>query len=121
MMVKPEDLDAMVEFDSPFTIDESGNLTDSAEYAPSSYDGELDGNGWEYWSHGYSGQYAYRGPIMHPSEFLGGGMARDLLAEPGTYCVIADEHLHSEDCDCEETEGQDDAMPNGWAVVKRSE
>jgi hypothetical protein len=26
---------------------------------------------------------------MHPSEFIGGGMARDILAEPGTYVAVA--------------------------------
>lgn len=34
---------------------------------------------------GYSGQQSYAGPIMHESEYIGGGLARDILnADAGT-------------------------------------
>jgi hypothetical protein len=57
-------------------------------YAPTLYDDELDSDRWELLD-GYSGQYGYSGPVMHPSEFIGGGMARDILATPGTYVAVA--------------------------------
>lgn len=102
-------LNSRVEFDSPFRITDDYRLTDAPAdiHAPSSYDGELDGSAWEYWSHGYTGQYGYRGPIMHSSEILAGRMARDLLSAPGIYAVVADE---DSDDDSDE--------PNGWAVVR---
>lgn len=47
---------------------------------------------------GYSGQQDYSGPVMHPSEFVGGGMERDILATPGVYvCLVVE-------CDCGYTE-----------------
>jgi hypothetical protein len=105
----------MVEFDCPFTVDENGNIHDSDEYAPTLWDESLDSDRWVFWSTGYSGQDSYSGPIMHNSEYLGGRMARDLLAEPGTYClVVAYWSPDDEDQD-------DDDTAEGWAVVKLSE
>lgn len=80
-----------VEFDAVFTILSGGTITDGPAGidAPESHDGELMGDGWEY-VNGYSGQYGYRGPIMHSSEYIGGGMERDMLSTPGIYAVVAD-------------------------------
>lgn len=83
----------------------------SGVYAPSVYsygggDVEIDGSGWEFWSTGRSGQHSYRGPVMHPSEQLSGGLARDLLAEPGVYTVT--EAMDPEDMD----------NLVGWVVLK---
>jgi len=97
------DLNKIAEFDSPFLVDEEGNVHETKGiYAPSVYvycdeDGqiegepEIDAKGWSF-VNGYSGQYSYAGPIMHPSEFLGGRMARDVLETPGVYvlCVVID-------------------------------
>jgi hypothetical protein len=82
-------LSDLMEFDHPVTVHEDGTVTDGPAgiYAPTLYDDELDSSSWELMN-GYSGQYGYGGPIMHPSEFIGGGMARDILAEPGTYVAI---------------------------------
>lgn len=81
-----------VEFDHVFTVMSGGTVTDgpSGIHAPDSHDGELSGDGWEYWSTGRSGQYGYRGPIMHASEYIGGRIERDILSTPGIYAVVAD-------------------------------
>jgi hypothetical protein len=85
----PMALSHLMEFDSPITVHEDGTVTDAARdvYAPTLYDDGLDSSEWELMD-GYSGQYGYGGPIMHQSEFIGGRMARDILAEPGTYVAI---------------------------------
>ena len=83
-------LNSIMEFDCPITVHEDGTVTHAPDsvYAPDLYDDELSGDGWDLMD-GYSGQYGYSGPIMHPSEFIGGGMARDILSEPGTYVAVA--------------------------------
>lgn len=60
---------------------------------------------------GYSGQWGYDGPIMHASEFLGGGMAADIREDEGGIYVlkIVDD---DSDCDC------GDCDPVGWIVLR---
>ncbi len=38
----------------------------------------------------YTGQYGYNGPVMHASEYVGGDLARNILAQPGMYvaCLV---------------------------------
>lgn len=57
---------------------------------------------------GYSGQHGYSGPWMHASEFVGGGMARDILATPGIYVAVYPTILN-EDGELED--------PDTWAVA----
>ena len=89
-------LNNLAEIDHVFTIHEDGTITDGPPgiYAPYLTDGELDpgADRWEMLN-GYSGQDRYSGPIMHDSEFLGGGMARDVLSQPGTYVCVAAQYL----------------------------
>jgi hypothetical protein len=59
---------------------------------------------------GFSGQYGYSGPIMHPSEFIGGGMERHIRETPGLYVAVVVTDLDVDD-------GDDDAV--GWAVAYR--
>jgi hypothetical protein len=89
----PENLDDLVEFDVPFRIDEHHGLTtDPSVHGPDTV--EIDATtditvsdpSWEALS-GFTGQYDYRGAVMHPSEYLGGGLARRILATPGLYVV----------------------------------
>lgn len=61
---------------------------------------------------GYSGQHGYNGPWMHQSEFIGGGMARDILATPGFYVAI---YPSATDIN------NDPAEPDTWAVAYISE
>lgn len=66
---------------------------------------------------GYSGQQSYSGPVMHSSEFIGGGMERDILGTPGLYVAMTVE------CDCGYTEefctpeSGCDCEPAGWVVA----
>ena len=55
---------------------------------------------------GYSGQYLYSGPIMHPSEYIGGRLADDILAEDGFYVSVV----------VRTTDDDEDA---GWAIAYR--
>lgn len=104
-------LQAAMEFDHVIRVTDSGTIEDAPDYyAPTLYvleDGteEFDSGGrWELMS-GYTGQYSYRGPVMHPSEYLGGQLAADILSEPGVYVAIV-------------AETEDDQAPAGWAVAR---
>lgn len=57
---------------------------------------------------GYTGQYGYRGAVMHPSEYIGGDLARDILAHSGVYVVTVVNCLG----------GDDDPEPAGWVVLR---
>lgn len=37
---------------------------------------------------GFSGQHRYSGPMMHQSEYIGGGLAEHILANDGFYVAI---------------------------------
>jgi hypothetical protein len=93
MRATAEDLQRIAGFDHPFTVTAAGQLADAPAgiYAPEYYSDtdaeELAGAGWEALT-GYTGQYGYNGPHMHASEYLGGGLARDILATPGVYVVV---------------------------------
>jgi hypothetical protein len=67
--------------------------------------------GWRLLS-GWTGQYSYSGPVMHPSESVGGRLAEHILETPGEYVVTAVEALG---------EGGDDGdeEPAGWAIAFR--
>ena len=106
------DLNNHVEFDVPFTVTpEQTVITNTPYHAPDVYDddGELWISGREDWTpwDGYSRQEGYSGPVMHPSEFLGGQMAVDVLDNPGTYvlCTVADIN-------------DDDGDPFGWLLLE---
>lgn len=101
-------LNDVMEFDHVVMVRDDGTVTDgpAGVYAPELFDGELMGEGWELLD-GYSGQYRYSGPIMHSSEYIGGSMERDILAEPGMYVALVDYP-------------SDDGEPDGWAVARRT-
>lgn len=92
-------LDDLVEFNVPFTIDEQACFTTpfiikapetarlSDHVSGPADDIELDAPGWTPLV-GFTGQYSYHGAIMHPSEYLGGGLAQHILEHPGTYVVL---------------------------------
>ena len=83
------DLDAMMDFDHVVQVHADGTVTDGPEgtYAPDLHEGNLESDDWTLLD-GYSGQYGYAGPLMHQSEYVGGGMARDILARPGLYVTL---------------------------------
>ena len=105
-------LNDRMEFDCVVRVDADGKVWDEPDwYAPSLNDGVLDGAGagWELLG-GYSGQYGYSGPIMHPSEYIGGRMERDILARPGLYVALVDYPTGDPDED-------ESPEPDGWAVA----
>lgn len=123
--VTAENLDEVMGLDaSPIEVHEDGTVTRVSDvYTPevvidTDEDGQItaeheDGmveyvrtQGWEMLS-GYTSQYGYRGPIMHVSEYIGGDLARDILAEPGIYTTA------------EVTTADDDDQPTGWVVLKK--
>lgn len=109
-------LDETMEFDHVIQVHADGSITDAPNnlYAPDLYDGELQGDGWEFFTTGYSGQYGYNGPIMHNSEYIGGGLERDILAQPGYYVSVV--------CYWTPEDESDEAAENaieGWAVAYR--
>jgi hypothetical protein len=65
---------------------------------------QADEAGWSLLT-GYTGQYSYHGVCMHPSEFIGGGIERDILANPGLYVAIM---INTDDGECD-----------SWAVAYR--
>lgn len=120
-------LDAAIDFDRPFrvidegTIDYPADVFDPEVYVDVDDDGSITPTGEadmiDYVRHqgwepvdGYSGQQGYSGPIMHASERLGGGMARDVMQTPGTYVVCAVECLGPDEL--QET-------PAGWILLRR--
>lgn len=64
-----------------------------------------DVDGWTLLS-GFTGQYGYRGPVMHASETIGGGLARHILSTPGDYAVATVDDI-------------DTGEPSGWVVLYR--
>jgi hypothetical protein len=104
-------LNEIMEFDHVIRVLPDGSIQERVEgvYAPELYDGELapsdEENGW-WLMNGYSGQHGYSGPIMHQSEFIGGGMERDIRNTPGLYVALANMPT---DGDMEEI--------TGWAVA----
>ena len=107
-------LNELMEFDHPVYVSADGTVTDPPcpLYAPELCDGGNDSElqaqasaaGWAGLLTGYTGQCGYNGPVMHPSEYVGGGMERDILANPGWYVVTA-------------VVDDKDYEPYGWAVA----
>jgi hypothetical protein len=105
-------------FDHVIEVHEDGSITGGPDgvYAPELYDGELSDtaygrslSGWELQS-GYSGQYGYSGPVMHPSEYIGGGLERDIRSTPGLWVALVNYVT---------TDGDDEDDIDGWAVAYR--
>lgn len=101
-------LNAVMEFDHVIRVHEDGSITDEPNtWAPELHDGELSAREGDSWTllNGYSGQSGYAGPIMHASEYIGGGMERDIRETPGVYVALVDYP-------------SDDSEPEGWAVAR---
>jgi hypothetical protein len=104
--VTPDQLNDLMGFDHVIRVHPDGTVSEPAGvYAPE-LDGETPEPGWRLLA-GYTGQYGYNGPIMHPSEFIGGGLARDILDTPGLYVALV---IWADDPNDE---------PDGWAVAYR--
>ena len=73
------------------------------------YAADARAQGWEILT-GWSAQDRYRGLCMHPSEFVGGALARHITETPGLWVVI--------DITCDDGE---DTGDEGWAIAHRPE
>jgi len=108
----PEILNSLMEFYHVIQVHEDGSVTEpSGKYAPDVFDGKCYPSTWSLLN-GWSGQYGYSGPVMHPSEFIGGAMARYILDTPGYYVAVV---CYSDDGDPENWEDGPDV--DGWAVA----
>jgi hypothetical protein len=111
-----ETLQHAMDFDHCIEVLQDGTVRHRGEVrAPGLLNGELDSDDWVLLN-GYSSQYLYAGPIMHPSEYIGGGLAMDILSILGVYVAIG---AYS---DCEESDdGDSDGGPDidGWAIARR--
>lgn len=113
MTARDLDLNTRLEFDCVVEVHKDGTMTDRHDlYAPESYDdgtGGIDFAGSTVWKplDGYSGQYGYSGPIMHPSEYIGGVLEDDIATTPGVYVVVVV-------TDLDDVDGE----PSGWAVLR---
>ena len=72
------------------------------------------GDGWEFFSRGYTGQFGAKlsDPVMHESEFVGGRLARDMIQTGGTF-VATSVHI--------DLDGDDGSEPvtAGWVVLRK--
>lgn len=91
--------------------DDAGSITREAEAEMIRY---VESQGWELMT-GYTGQYGYRGPIMHQSEYVGGGLEEDILATPGLYVVVEPTGIYPSE-EAEEEHGGD---PIGWVIARK--
>ncbi len=119
LVVTRDTLNTVMEFDHVITVHADGTVTEPTDiYAPTLYESTLDSDAWEMLN-GYSGQDNYSGPIMHDSEYIGGGMADDILSTPGTYVAVVStyepaEH-ETEPCD---VECNHETYVEGWAIAR---
>lgn len=133
---------ANIEFDSPFTVFEGGNviapigiyapIVEHCEQIDYTINGYAENSDWEKFSVGYTGQYGYNGAVMHASETLSGRLAEDILSTPGTYVVCTVEvNCDDGECymSCDDLEHDSDAKelrmthgcdcePAGWTVLR---
>ena len=122
-------LNSIMEMEHVIRVHEDGSVSDApGEYAPEicvqlNADGQTTNaaetdmiamveGGWDLMT-GYSGQYRYHGPIMSPAEFVGGGLADDILGMPGLYVAVEVSALRENESD----EYSDDAI--GWVVARK--
>lgn len=145
------ELNEIMEFDHIIRVAEDGTITEPRDVdiyadlnvAPDGTD-EFDlSDGWELLK-GFTGQYSYNGPVMHPSEFIGGGLERHIRETPGYYVALVvearcnyEQHTKTYSqfganlvCSCGGTYCEDeptlcteesgcDCFPAGWAVAYR--
>lgn len=140
--VTAETLTHKVDFDSPFRVNEDGTISRGIGiYAPEQIMGDeiddkdrkklvYDFPGYPQWEliSGFSGQDSYAGPVMHNSEYLGGGMAEYVLENPGVYCLLAVSWDPEEDQDaplcgeCERHHCASESCPEdyieGWVLAR---
>jgi len=83
--------------------DECGSILDEHE---TDYIAQAERQGWSL-ERGWTGQYGYRGVVMHASEYIGGSLAEHILNTPGLWVAIT----------VETDDDNEDAA--GWALAYR--
>lgn len=116
-----EDLNSFMSLDTPVHVDASGTVIQVTDHdlIPSfddvaEYFGHDLTQRYHHWYllRGFSNQYGYAGPLLHPSEFIGGGLERHILAHPGLYVALpVHELLDDSDDDVIESES--------WVIAHR--
>lgn len=105
-------LDNSIEFDTAFIVLPDGEYAETGEYVPSVYnDSETDvyveSSQWEALT-GYTGQHGYSGAVLHPSEYFGGGLLKDVSEDiGGEYALTVVYGL------------EDDSDIIGWCVLRK--
>ena len=110
-------LNVEMEFDSVIYSHGDGTISDTELWAPEVYIAELEDGTWvgealdAPWRllDGFSGQHGYSGPQMHSSEYIGGGLARHILATAGCYVVTTVTPMPFDECG--------DVDSDEWAVA----
>lgn len=127
-----------LDFDHVFTLSPDGTIGRPGRdlFAPSVFHDEeldvwIDGPGWEALA-GMTGQYAYHGAVMHPSEYIGGNVAARMLDyvddAPEAFTITSVEVMPEDHADVTGDEcpacGEDPAdlsecypEPAGWAIL----
>ena len=116
------DLSSYMEFDRVIRSNGDGTFEDVRDvstpevslYETESGTWELESlrGGWEFLT-GFSGQHGYDGPLMHASEYIGGGLAEHIANVPGLYvAAVAYPMPLNED---------EDPEPDSWVVLYREE
>lgn len=114
------DFDHVIEVHKDGTITEPSDVSCYAELNVS-MQGEDEfslSEGWTLMTNGYTGQWGYRGPVMHSSEFIGGRLETDILSTPGYYVALVVNAYcdYSGETSCTEESGCD-CEPAGWAIA----
>ena len=101
--ITPDKLNDVMEFDHVIRVWPDGTISKPRDvFAPDvSNLGEDVSEPWDLMT-GYTGQYGYKGPCMHASEFIGGRMAEDILSEPGWYVALVAEADQCREPGCED-------------------
>jgi hypothetical protein len=120
-----KDLNDIMQFDHVVMVAEDGTITDRLDiYCDAELNVMTNGEddfylptGWELLK-GFTGQYSYNGPVMHPSEFIGGGLERHIRGTPGYYVslVVYASCDYDGTTDCTEDSGCE-CEPAGWAIA----
>ena len=94
----------IMDFDLVVRVDPDGMITEARDVqAPSLFDDDLDSTVWTLLD-GFSGQHGYSGPLMHQSEYVGGGLESYIRSHPGLYVSLVNTPA-------------DDTEPTEWAVA----
>ena len=115
------DLNSYMDLDNVIRSNGDGTFEDVSEYAPEVYLFETESGTWELeklyggWQFltGFSGQYGYDGPLMHASEYIGGGLAEHIAEVPGLYVATVAYPLPLDE--------DGDHEPDSWVVLYREE